>query len=75
MSDPVVEVTRVSKTYFRESTPVPVLEDINLRVEQAESVALMGTATLLAGLMGVAGGLFPAFRASRMTIAKALRGL
>jgi putative ABC transport system permease protein len=37
--------------------------------------ALMGTATLLAVLMGVVGGFFPAFRASRMTIARALRGL
>jgi ABC-type antimicrobial peptide transport system permease subunit len=31
--------------------------------------------TLLAMIMGIVGGFFPAFRASRMTIAKALRGL
>jgi len=37
--------------------------------------ALMGTAVALATVMGVVGGFFPAFRASRMTIARALRGL
>jgi len=37
--------------------------------------ALMVTGTALAGMMGVIGGFFPAFRASRMTIARALRGL
>ncbi len=37
--------------------------------------ALMGAGTLLAVAMGVAGGFFPAYRASRMTIARALRGL
>jgi len=37
--------------------------------------ALMGTGTGLAALMGIVGGFFPAFRASRMTIARALRGL
>jgi len=36
---------------------------------------LMATGTLLATLMGVVGGYFPAYRASRMTIARALRGL
>lgn len=36
---------------------------------------LMLTGTLLATVMGVVGGFFPAFRASRMTIARALRGL
>jgi putative ABC transport system permease protein len=36
---------------------------------------LMIVATLLALVMGVVGGFFPAFRASRMTIARALRGL
>ena len=37
--------------------------------------ALMGSGTALAALMGIVGGFFPAFRASRMTIARALRGL
>lgn len=36
---------------------------------------LMGMATVLATAMGVVGGFLPAFRASRMTIARALRGL
>jgi putative ABC transport system permease protein len=36
---------------------------------------LMLTGTILATVMGVVGGFFPAFRASRMTIARALRGL
>jgi putative ABC transport system permease protein len=36
---------------------------------------LMVTGTILATVMGVIGGFFPAFRASRMTIARALRGL
>ena len=36
---------------------------------------LMGTGTILATVMGVVGGFFPAYRASRMTIARALRGL
>jgi putative ABC transport system permease protein len=36
---------------------------------------LMATGILLATVMGVVGGFFPAFRASRMTIARALRGL
>jgi putative ABC transport system permease protein len=36
---------------------------------------LMAWGTLLATLMGVVGGYFPAYRASRMTIARALRGL
>jgi putative ABC transport system permease protein len=36
---------------------------------------LMATGVFLATVMGVVGGFFPAFRASRMTIARALRGL
>lgn len=36
---------------------------------------LMLSGTALATVMGVVGGFFPAFRASRMTIARALRGL
>jgi len=37
--------------------------------------ALMLSGTLLALVMGIVGGFFPAFRASRTTIARALRGL
>lgn len=36
---------------------------------------LMVTGVILAGLMGVVGGFFPAWRASRVPIARALRGL
>jgi putative ABC transport system permease protein len=36
---------------------------------------LMVTAIIMSVIMGVVGGFFPAFRASRMTIARALRGL
>jgi putative ABC transport system permease protein len=36
---------------------------------------LMIAGTILAMVMGIVGGFFPAYRASRMTIAKALRGL
>jgi putative ABC transport system permease protein len=36
---------------------------------------LMAAGTLLAMVMGIVGGFFPAYRASRMTIAKSLRGL
>jgi putative ABC transport system permease protein len=36
---------------------------------------LMLTGTILATVMGIVGGFFPAYRASRMTIARALRGL
>ena len=39
------------------------------------TLRLMITATILAMVMGIVGGFFPAYRASRMTIAKALRGL
>ncbi len=42
MADPVVRLEGVSKTYYRDQTPVPVLEDINLAVGEGESVALMG---------------------------------
>jgi len=42
MGAPVVRVQDVSKTYYRDETPVPVLEGINLEVAQGEFVALMG---------------------------------
>ena len=42
MAGPVVRVPRVSKTYYRDETPVPVLEDIDLEVSEGEFVALMG---------------------------------
>jgi putative ABC transport system ATP-binding protein len=42
MAAPVVRVQNVSKTYYRDETPVPVLEGINLEVAEGEFVALMG---------------------------------
>ncbi|HEX7902027.1 MAG TPA: ABC transporter ATP-binding protein [Planctomycetota bacterium] len=38
----IVRVSKVAKTYYRDQTPVPVLEDIDLEVEEGEFVALMG---------------------------------
>ncbi len=42
MGVPVVRVQGVSKTYYRDLTPVPVLEGIDLEVAEGEFVALMG---------------------------------
>jgi putative ABC transport system ATP-binding protein len=42
MGETVVRVEHVSKTYWRDQTPVPVLEDINLSAGVGEFVALMG---------------------------------
>ncbi len=42
MSDAVVRLVGVAKTYWRDKTPVPVLEGINLSIDTGEFVALMG---------------------------------
>ena len=42
MGAPVVRVQAVSKTYYRDQTPVPVLDGIDLEVAEGEFVALMG---------------------------------
>src|SRR6185436_17103396 len=42
MGAPVVRIQNVSKTYYRDETPVPVLEGIDLEVAEGEFVALMG---------------------------------
>src|SRR4029079_2051462 len=42
MGSPVVRVQGVSKTYYRDETPVPVLEGIDLEIAEGEFVALMG---------------------------------
>ena len=42
MSAPVVKVQGVSTIYYRDETPVPVLEAIDLEVAEGEFVALMG---------------------------------
>jgi putative ABC transport system ATP-binding protein len=43
MGIPVVRVEGVSKTYYRDATPVPVLEEINLEIAEGEFTALMGS--------------------------------
>ena len=42
MADPVVRLVGVAKTYWRDKTPVPVLEGISLSIQGGEFVALMG---------------------------------
>ncbi|PYQ18134.1 MAG: macrolide ABC transporter ATP-binding protein, partial [Acidobacteria bacterium] len=42
MTDPVVEMSRVSKSYRRGDRELPVLKEISLRIEQGEFLALMG---------------------------------
>jgi putative ABC transport system ATP-binding protein len=42
MGAPVVRVQGVSKTYYRDATPVPVLEGIDLEIAEGDFVALMG---------------------------------
>ena len=42
MSNTIVNVENVSKSYKRGSQPIPVLEDINLSVPEGEFLALMG---------------------------------
>lgn len=39
---PIVEVARVSKSYYRGSRPVPVLTDITFDIRSGEFLALMG---------------------------------
>ncbi|MEW5874735.1 MAG: ABC transporter ATP-binding protein [Candidatus Zixiibacteriota bacterium] len=42
MAAPVVEVTSVSKTYYRDKMPIPVLSNLSLVVPEGDFVALMG---------------------------------
>jgi len=42
MSANVVEVNNVSRTYYRERVPIPVLSNLSLTVPEGEFVALMG---------------------------------
>ncbi len=42
MSNPVVEVHNVSKTYHRDRVEIPVLKDLRLSIPEGEFVALMG---------------------------------
>ncbi len=64
MADTVVRVQNVSKTYYRDAQPVPVLEDINLELEAGGFLALMGPSgsgkstllNLIAGIDRPSGG-------------------
>lgn len=42
MAQPVIQLESVAKTYWRDRTPVPVLDRINLSIDPGEYVALMG---------------------------------
>jgi len=42
MSETVVELNSVSKTYYREKMPIPVLSNLSLQVPEGQFVALMG---------------------------------
>src|SRR2546428_13092970 len=42
MTDPVVEIRNVSKSYRRGDRELPVLQEISLSIEQGEFLALMG---------------------------------
>ena len=56
MSDTLIEVSNVSKTYQRGKMEVPVLEDLNLTIDQGDFLALMGPSgsgkTTLLNLIG-----------------------
>jgi len=42
MAEPIVRVSNVSKSYFRDSLEIPVLHDINLDIPEGQFLALMG---------------------------------
>ena len=52
----ILEMTDVCKDYFRGKIPVPVLKEINLKVEEGEYIAIMGPSgsgkTTLMNLVG-----------------------
>ena len=42
MTQPIVQITDVSKSYFRDSLEIPVLHGINLEIPEGQFLALMG---------------------------------
>jgi putative ABC transport system ATP-binding protein len=42
MSDVIVKITDVSKSYYRDSLEIPVLHNINLDIQEGQFMALMG---------------------------------
>lgn len=42
MAEPMISVTNVSKSYFRDSLEIPVLRNISLSIPEGDFVALMG---------------------------------
>lgn len=42
MTQPIVRITDVSKSYFRDSLEIPVLHGINLEIPEGQFLALMG---------------------------------
>lgn len=58
MAEPIVKLTNISKSYYRDSLEIPVLQDINLEITEGQFLALMGPSgsgktTLLNLLAGI----------------------
>src|SRR3970040_1944797 len=58
MSEPIVKLRDVAKSYYRDSLEIPVLKDIDLEIEPGAFIALMGPSgsgktTLLNLLAGI----------------------
>jgi putative ABC transport system ATP-binding protein len=64
MAEPIVKLSAISKSYYRDSLEIPVLHDINLEIAEGQFLALMGPSgsgkttllNLLAGIDQPTGG-------------------